>query len=442
MLQPYRDVLSRPGALAFSSSGAVARLPMSMIGIGIVLMVSSLYDSYGLAGRVSAVYVIAQALCSPQIARLVDRYGQARVMRPAVAVSAVGTVGLVVLASAHAPEPALYVAAVVTGGAIGSFGSLVRARWTRVLDGDPRRLHTAYSLEAALDELVFVVGPVLATVLATSVNPVAGLVVPLVGMLVGGYWFLSLRASEPPTAAHDAPHPRGSVLRHPGMVVLAIVFVAMGAIFGATDVATVAFAEEQGSKGMAGVILAVFALGSMLSGLAYGARHWVRPLWQRFAIGMVGLAIGASFFVVVDSLLALAAVMFVTGIAIAPTLVNGNGLVQDLVAPERLTEGLTWVGTSLGVGVSIGSSIAGARIDAHGSKAGFLVVVVAAAGAVVATLVALRTLRPRPAPTEASTEPSTEGRTEVPVAEPDGQLTASSQVSEVADPAHRSDARR
>lgn len=434
MLQPYRDVLSRPGALAFSSSGALARLPMSMIGIGIVLMVSSLYDSYGLAGRVSAVYVIAQALCSPQIARLVDRYGQARVMRPAVAVSAAGTVGLVVLASVHAPEPALYVAAVVTGGAIGSFGSLVRARWTRVLDGDPRRLHTAYSLEAALDELVFVVGPVLATVLATSVNPVAGLVVPLVGMLVGGYWFLSLRASEPPTAAHDVPHPRGSVLRNPGMVVLAVVFVAMGAIFGATDVATVAFAEEQGSKGTAGVILAVFALGSMLSGLAYGARHWVRPLWQRFAIGMVGLAVGASLFVVVDSLLALAAVMFVTGIAIAPTLVNGNGLVQDLVAPERLTEGLTWVGTSLGVGVSIGSSIAGARIDAHGSKAGFLVVVAAAACAVLATLVALRTLRPRPA--------RTDERTEIPDDGPDGSPAVSSQVSDLAGDAHGTDAHR
>ncbi|MGN8244535.1 MFS transporter [Cellulomonas soli] len=408
MLQPYREVLSRPGALAFSGSGTLARLPMSMIGIGIVLMVSALYDSYGLAGRVSAVYVIAQAACSPQIARLVDRHGQARVMRPAVAVAAIGTVALVVSATAHAHEAWLYAAAVVTGAAIGSFGSLVRARWTTVLGGDPRRLHTAYSLESALDELVFIVGPVLATVLATSVTPTAGLVVPLVGMLVGGYWFLSLRGSEPPVAPHDSPRPRGSVLANPGMIVLAVVFVAMGAIFGATDVSTVAFAEEQGAKGSAGIILAVFAFGSMLSGLAYGARHWVRPLWQRFALGMVGLAVGASLFVLVDSLVALAAVMFVTGIAIAPTLVNGNALVQDLVAPERLTEGLTWVGTSLGVGVSVGSSVAGSRIDAQGSHAGFLVVVVAAAAAVAATLVALPTLRPRRPATGTLREVSTQ----------------------------------
>lgn len=393
MLQPYRDVLTRPGALAFSGAGVLARLPMSMVGIGIVLMISTLYGSYGLAGRVSAVYVIAQAICSPQLARLVDRHGQARIMRPAVALAAVGLVGLVVAATTEAHEVWLYLTAVVTGAGIGSFGSLVRARWARVLGADPHRMHTAYSLESALDELVFIVGPVLATVLATSVAATAGLVVPLVAMLIGGYWFLAQRATEPPPAPADSPRPKGSVLRKPGMIVLAIVFVAMGSIFGATDVATVAFAEESGAKGMAGVILAIFALGSLISGLLYGTRVWKRPLYLRFATGMVALAIGVCFFFLVQSLVVLAAVMFVTGFAIAPTLINGNGLVQDLVPRERLTEGLTWVGTSLGVGVSIGSSVAGAQIDINGSHAGFLVVVISAGAAVVATLAALRTLR-------------------------------------------------
>jgi MFS family permease len=183
------------------------------------------------------------------------------------------------------------------------------------------------------------------------------------------------------------------VLAKPGMVVLAIVFVAMGSIFGATDVSTVAFADDSGSKGTAGIILAIFALGSLISGLLYGTRQWKRPLHLRFATGVVALAIGVCFFFLVQSLAALAAVMFVAGFAIAPTLINGNGLVQDLVPRERLTEGLTWVGTSLGVGVSVGSSIAGAQIDAHGSHAGFLVVVVSAGFAVVATLAAFRTLR-------------------------------------------------
>ncbi|MDM7830288.1 MFS transporter [Cellulomonas edaphi] len=392
MLGPYGDVLRRPGALAFSAAGALARLPMSMVGIGIVLMVSALYDSYGLAGRVSAVYVIAQAVCSPQLSRLVDRHGQARVMRPAVAVSAAGLVGLVVAALADAPEVILYVTATVTGAAIGSFGSLVRARWSSTLS-DPRQLHTAYALESAVDELVFVVGPVAATLLATGVDPTAGLVVPLVAMVVGGYWFCALRATEPPVAPKGQPRPRGSVLRTPAMLVLVLVFVAMGSIFGANDVSTVAFAEEAGHKNLAGPVLAVFAAGSLIAGLLYGTRHWKRPLHQRFANGMIALAVGVSLFFLVDSLWALAAVMFVTGFAIAPTLINGNALVQQLVPAERLTEGLTWIGTALGVGVSVGSSVAGARIDAEGSHAGFLVVVVSAVVAVVAVLASYRTLR-------------------------------------------------
>lgn len=392
MLQPYREVLARPGATAFSVAGAIARLPMSMVGIGIVLMVSEVYGSYGLAGRIAAVQVITHAICSPQLSRLVDRFGQARVMRPAVVLTGVGIAGLVGLALVRADPAWLYVAAVLTGAAAGSIGALVRARWSYVLT-DPRAVHTAYSLESAVDELVFIVGPVLATLLATGVHPVAGLVVPVVAVLVGGAWFVSLRATEPPVVVREVGVAHRSVMRSGGMVVLALVFVCMGSIFGATDVATVAFAEEQGSKGTAGIILAVFAAGSLLAGLAYGARHWVSPLWRRFAIGMVVLAVGVSLFSVVRNLAALAAVMFVLGFAIAPTIINGNGLVQQLVPRGQLTEGLTWVGTSLGVGVSFGSSIAGAQIDRGGSHAGFLVVMVSGALAVLAVGAAIPTLR-------------------------------------------------
>ena len=406
MLRPYRVILTTPGALAFSASGLLARLPISMVGIGIVLMLSAEYNSYGLAGRVSAVYVITSALCAPQIARLVDARGQARVMRPATFATIGGLVALILVATASAQPVWLYATAIVAGAPAGSFGSLVRARWSHALD-DAQHLHTAYSLESALDEVVFVVGPVLAPVLATAVAPAAGLVVPILALLVGGLLFLSLTATEPPVlaradtrAADDATDgaaaPRGrprSVMRSRGMLVLAAVFVAMGSIFGATDVSTVAFAQEHGSKGSAGFVLAAFALGSMLSGLGYGARRWVRPLWRRFANGVIALAVGVSLFFLATSIPALAAVMFVTGFAIAPTLINGNGLVQHFVAPGRLTEGLTWVGTTLGIGVSIGSSAAGMLIDEHGSRGGFAVVAVAAGFAVVATSVSLRTLR-------------------------------------------------
>ncbi|GEL96430.1 MFS transporter [Cellulomonas composti] len=392
MLAPYRGVLARPGALGFCAAGVVARLPISMVGIGIVLAVSSIYDSYALAGRVSAVYIVISSVTAPTIGKLVDRYGQARVMAPTVVVTGVGLVGLVVALVTEAPEWVLYAAAVVAG-VTGQFGSLTRARWSHLLRGEPDALHTAYSLEAALDEVVFIVGPATATLLATGVAPTAGIVVPLVALAIGATWFLGQRATQPPPVRPAAEGRGRSILLMPGMAAIVVVFLAMGAIFGATDVSTVAFAEEAGHKSVAGIILAVFAAGSMISGLAYGARHWVRPLWVRFGIGMVAIAAGVSLFVVVGSLAALAAVMFVTGFAIAPTLINGNGLVQELVPAARLTEGLTWVGTALGIGVSVGSSIAGARIDATGSHGGFVVVLAAAGCAVVATLASLRTLR-------------------------------------------------
>ncbi|WP_149203193.1 MFS transporter [Actinotalea subterranea] len=409
MLQPYREVLSRPGALAFSSAGVLARLPMSMVGIGIVLMVSEIYGSYGLAGRVAAVEVVAHAICSPLLARLVDRYGQARIMRPALAVTVLGLAALVAIALLRASPWFLYAAAAVSGASIGSVGALIRARWSHLLR-DPRDVHTAYSLESALDELVFIIGPVLATLLATGVQPVAGLVVPLVAVVVGGLLLYGQRATEPPPVQRNPDVRHTHVMRSGGMIVLAVVFIAMGSIFGATDVATVAFAEEEGSKGSAGVILAVFAAGSMISGLIYGAHHWASPLWRRFAIGMVALALGVSLFFFVTSLPVLAAVMFVAGFAIAPTLVNGNGLVQELVPRAQLTEGLTWVGTSLGIGVSVGSSVAGALIDRSGSHSGFVVVVVSAGFAVLAVLASLRTLRagPRESGTVLLREPTTD----------------------------------
>ncbi|HCX84457.1 MAG TPA: MFS transporter [Micrococcales bacterium] len=399
MFRPYREVLSKPGAWKFSLAGLFARLPISMVGIGIVLMLSDqrLYGSYGLAGQVSGVFVVAQAVAAPQIAKLIDRYGQARVMRPAIAISMTALAALALAANAMAPVPVLLVLAVVVGASLGSMGSLVRTRWNAVTDTHDE-MHTAYALESVLDEVVFVVGPVLATVLATGVHPAAGLAVAIVAAVLGGYAFLAQRATEPPPSGRvDAASAgsRQSLLRNRRMLVLVVVFVCMGTIFGATDVSTVAFAEESGYKGLSGVILACFAAGSLVGGFVYGARRWSSPLWRRFSIGTVVLAVGVSLFFLTTSLVMLAGVMVVVGLSIAPTLVSGNSLVQEIVPGTRLTEGLTWVGTALGVGVAAGSAIAGPLIDAHGSHTGFLVSTGAGVVAVVVTLGAGWTMRAR-----------------------------------------------
>lgn len=392
MFAPYRKILSAPGALGFSGAGVLARLPMSMVTISIVLLVEAVYHSYALAGQVAAVYTVAQAVGAPQISKLVDSHGQARVMRPSLLVAMTGLVGLAVAAMLHGPSWLLYPTAALAGLTVGSMGALVRSRWNRVVE-NARELHTAYSLESALDELVFVVGPVLSTTLAAAISPVAGLLIAIVAAGTGGFWFLAQRATEPPASGRPEVGQRGSVMRSWGMVIIVVVFISIGTIFGSVDVSTVAVAEAAGVPGVAGVVLGVVALGSLFSGLLYGAREFTMPAWKRFVIGVVPLTMGLGLFALVDTLWALAAVGFVTGFAIAPTIITGNALVQQLVPPHRLTEGLTWVGTAIGLGFAVGSSIAGRVIDLYDAHAGYLVSLGAAGLAAVVALSTAAVLR-------------------------------------------------
>lgn len=392
MLDPYRQILALPGALRFSLTGLLARFPNSMLGIGIVLMISGRYGSYALAGRVSAAFMLALAFCGPQLAKLVDRHGQARVMRPALTISAASLAGLALVAQARGPEWALYPFALLAGATLGSIGSLVRARWTRTVR-TPRDLHTAFSLESALDELGFILGPVLAAALATSVTPSSGVVLALVLMVLGGFTFLGQRATEPPPTPAVRGRRAGSLLASPAIVAVLTIFLCTGSLFGASDVATVAFAEELGVPGAAGPILGVFAAGSFVAGLLYGSRQWSRPLWWRMVVGILPLVGAMCLVLLVDSIVLMAVVLFVAGLGIAPTIINGNGLIQQIVSQSRLTEGLTWVSTALNLGVAVGSSIGGQAVDAAGSHGGYAVAVGCGLLALLAAVAALPALR-------------------------------------------------
>ena len=167
MATSYRTILIHPGARSFTSAGLIARFPMSMVGISTILAVEELYGSYTAAGLVSAANFVAMAIGAPILARCVDRYGQSRVMLPAVLVSSLSLVGLAVAAAVHAHLGILATLSALAGGLAGSMGSLVRARWTAMLTR-PEEVHAAFSLEAALDEVAFILGPVLATALCTT----------------------------------------------------------------------------------------------------------------------------------------------------------------------------------------------------------------------------------------------------------------------------------
>lgn len=393
MLSPYRNLLSTPGGLRFSAAAFVARMPISMMALGIVLLVAGRTGRYGVAGAVSAAFALVNAVSAPLIARLIDRVGQHRVLVPAVALHGVALVGFIILVTAKAPTWTWFAGAAAAGLFAPSIGSLVRARWGYVL-GPGRLLQTAFSFESVVDEFIFVVGPLLVTVLATQINPQAGLLAALVLLVVGSALLVSHRASEPPAApAHE--HGRGSALRLPGMPLLVVVMFFIGGVFGGVEISAVAFADHEGHPELAGPLLASYATGSMLAGLAFGAIHWKVPLTRRLLLGALLMTATVAVLPLIGDPAVLAVALFVAGLGIAPTLISGLSLVERMVPPAKMTEGLTWATTGVVVGMSVASPVAGRVVDEVGAQRAFVVGCAAGLGAVVVCGLGYRRLHER-----------------------------------------------
>lgn len=403
VIRPYRELLALPGAARFTGAGFLARLPISIVGLGTVVLVEAERDSYAAAGLVSGTGGVVSALAGPRLGRLADRHGQARVLLPATAVQVLSLLALVVLTLAGAPVCSLALTSAVGGAAAVQIGSLVRARWSWLLSGTPGtpgtpRLHTAYALESILDEVIFIVGPIAVTVAATWLHPAAGLLLAGAAALAGGLALAAQRASEPAWGPGPAEWGSG-LLRVPGLVLLTATFTVAGGVFGSAEVATVAFAEEHGSPGAAGLVLALWALGSAVSGLAYGAVRWRGALPRRFLLTVVLLAAGTLPLTLVGSLGALAAVMLLVGVTISPVMVAGNALVERVVPASRLTEGLSWVTSGLGLGYAALTTLSGPVIDAHGASRAYLLTLACGVLSVAVTGAGMRWLTPgRPTP--------------------------------------------
>ncbi|MFE0194111.1 MFS transporter [Streptomyces sp. NPDC059008] len=399
MPSPYRAIFGRPGTKSFSAAGLLGRMPLSMMGIGVVTMISQLTGRYGLAGALSATLALSAAVIGPQISRLVDLHGQRRVMRPATLVSLAAVAGLLLSAQQRWPDWILFVFAACVG-CVPSVGSMIRARWAELYRGSPRELHTAYSWESIVDEMCFIVGPILSIGLSTAWFPEAGPLLAGGFLAVGVFWLTAQRTTEP------VPHPReheakGSALRSRGLQVLVVTFVATGAIFGAIDVVTVAFAEEEGHKAAASLVLAVYALGSCVAGAVFGLLHLKGHPARRWTVGVCAMAVSMVPLQLVGSLPLLAGALFLAGLSIAPTMVTTMALVEEHVPRAKLTEGMTWTSTGLAVGVALGSSAAGWVVDAAGAARGYLVPGAAGVLAMLVAFAGYRRLRPQSAPAAA-----------------------------------------
>jgi MFS family permease len=407
-LRPYAEIFEIPGAWRFSVAGVIGRMPMSMFGLGTVLLISAITGKYGVAGTVSAVGSLGYAFTSPRLARLVDSHGQRRVLLPLLAVFTLSTAGLIAAVELRLPTWAFFIPGAIAGAAMPSLGAMVRARWSVLLAGSPR-LHAAFSFESVADELCFILGPAAVTLLATEVAPASGVGVAAVLCLVGTVWFAAQRATEPvvtPPGARSTPgRVRGAAA--PGLVVLGPVYVLLGAMFVSIDLSTVAFAQDFGHKPLAGFVLGTYAFGSATGGLWYGSRQWRTPLEKRFALTLALTVLGVATFWAQPNLVTLTCTIYLCGMTIAPTLIAGFSLLEAQAKPGRRTEAMSWLSSGISVGVAAGASVVGFIIDAHGPRIGYLFAAACGAASAAGAIAGQRRLRTSAAPvTESAGEPA------------------------------------
>ncbi|MGY1642154.1 MFS transporter [Geodermatophilus sp. SYSU D00703] len=401
MPNPYLHVLRTPHALPMVLAAFIGRLPLSMVGLGSVLLIASESGSYGYGGAVAATGAVTTAISGPLIGRWADTHGQRRTLLPVLAVFVAAGCVFLPAVKDDWPRWIVFASAGIAGACIPPVASMIRVRWTHLLRGT-HRLPTALAMESVVDEFVFIVGPVLVTFLSTTGHATSGVVTAFALAVIGSLLFAAQGRTEPPPHGHEArTGPRA--IRSPGIRVLFVVGAAVGAILGTLEIALVAFADEVGAMSLSGVLIAALAVGSMASGIGWGTVHWRSPLRLRLAVVLAVLTVLSVPLLLIGSIWLMIPFVVVAGIAVSPSLISSFTLAELLVPRSATTEAFTWIGTALGLGVAIGASVAGKVVDVAGANAAFAVATIAALVAAVVVAAGQRVLH---VPAEHAAQPA------------------------------------
>lgn len=356
-LGPYPDLFHGPGPKGFVIAGFVSRLTASMVTVGLVLAITARGSSYATAGVVVAVLPLGFGLMSPFFGRRIDRYGQYQVLVPQAIAFGLTMTALTAAIAAGAPTWALVPLAAAAGVVMPSTAPLVRARWTKLYQGTPQ-LRAAYGFDSANTEVVFIVGPILVTALATGIGPEAGLIAVVV-CAVGGTLALAVQRSTQPDPAGPGARRTASALRFPALRAIYLTRFCLGGVIGAVPIVTVAYATAQHGRGYSGLLLGAWGTASMAGGLIYGAVGVTTPLARRLLVSVLLFALGFIPLLFVSGIVSLALLLLVAGLAMAPIAVSVMEVMQQVVPVSMLTETLSWDGTALAFGISAGALVGG-----------------------------------------------------------------------------------
>jgi MFS family permease len=392
------SVIAAPGSPALFASSVLARLPLAMFGIALLVHAQRLTGSFAVAGLVSGSYAIARAVAAPFVGRLVDRCGQTRVLVSGSGLSAALLIAIGLL-PASAPAALLVVLAAGVGLATPPLAACVRTLLPTIVD-DPSALPRAYAFESTALELTFIFGPPLALGLGAMWSTGAALALSGVVMFVATLAFAAQPSSRRWQPDPQAPRQRGGSLRSPAIRTLALALVGIGAVLGAVDVGVTAAAKDLGSTAAAGPLLGLWGVGSLLGGIAATRLGGGARRASRLTLLLGALALGHGALIATGgSALAIGAVLVFAGASIAPTFASIYAMVDRAAPAGTRTEAFAWLMTASSIGGSAGAAAAGALVQSAGAPGAFAAAGVAGVIAVLVVALGSHTLDdPSPAP--------------------------------------------
>lgn len=364
----------------------IGRIPVAMNTVALVFLVSSVRDSFLLAGIASSFYTLSGAIAGPRIGRLADRHGTRIVLMPIAVVNAISILAVVYFSERSVPL--LLIFSALAGATMPGFSSYTRARWSRTIS-DRKDLDTALSLESVFDETAFVIGPALAGFMFSLYGSNSPLFAGIVFTVIGAIGLALTSFDHGGESRLDENH--GGILRIPRIKGLLASLVAMGLLFGSNFVVILAVAKEYDRAADGGLWVGLYPVGSILAGLAYGFFHWKSSNAIRYTIALGFMTLATSTILIFQDIDTLVYLLILSGIAIAPALIAANALMKELVPLQRLTEAFALVGAALSIGITLGSSLSGLIVDEFGGWSGFYFMTGAM---VLATLLSTSIIRP------------------------------------------------
>ena len=339
--------------------------------IAIILFVHSVESRYSIAGALTALAALTTVFSSPLWSKVADKKGQEFVLTVAIPLRVIAIVTFILLVKSAAPVLTWFLAIFVAECGSVSIGSMTRRRWVNLIGKENKNLlSTSYAFESLLDEFVYIIGPIITTAIVAAAEPVAGLVLGICFLVIGGLMIATHKSSDPKIELSTPGVKLQSVTRNKKLQAVGIPLTIAGGCFSAVNISVVAFATEKSMASTAGIVLGAWAAGGAVSAVINGAITWRISHGARYLGYLFGMTVIAITFPFIDNIYLLGLALFIQGMCVGPLLPNGLPLVTNSVPTSQMTHAITLVTSGIPLTGALSSFLAGKIIDDYGTSAG------------------------------------------------------------------------